>query len=56
MRHFFDFSRAASGARDEFLVRLLLKVFEAGKPAFEVVIFLTEKIIDDHSYYRYHNQ
>lgn len=48
MGQLFDFGAAASGARNEFLVGLFLEVFKAWKPAFEVVLLLTEEIVNDH--------
>jgi hypothetical protein len=39
---------AACRARDELLVGLFLEIFEAGKPALKLMIFLAEKVIDDH--------
>jgi hypothetical protein len=51
-----DFGRAAGRARDELLVRLLLKIFKTGKPAFEAVFLFAEEVVDDHKSSRVDNQ
>lgn len=56
MGNFLDLGRATGRTRDQLLVRLLLKIFETGKPAFEAVSFFAEEVVDDHKSSRVDNQ
>ena len=49
MGNFLDLRGAATRTRDQLFIQLLLKVFETGKPALEAVLFLAQKIVDDHN-------
>src|SRR5882724_5969801 len=49
MRHLLDSLAAASRARNQFFFRLLLKIFKARKPAFKLVLFFADKVVDDHT-------
>ena len=49
--HFFHLGAAAGGTGDQFLDRLLLKTFEARKPAFKAVIFLANEVVNNHKSY-----
>ena len=40
---------AACRTRDQLLFRLLLKIFKARKPAFKLMVFLADKVVDDHT-------
>ena len=49
--HFFHLGAAAGGTGDQLLGRLLLKAFEARKPAFKAVIFLADEVVNNHKSY-----
>jgi hypothetical protein len=48
MGYFLDPFAAACRTRDQLPIGLFLEIFEAGKPALKLMIFLAEEVIDDH--------
>jgi hypothetical protein len=48
MGHFFYLLGAARRARNQLFLRLLLKIFKARKPAFKLMFFLADKVINNH--------
>jgi hypothetical protein len=49
MRHFFDSLAATGWTGDQLLFGLRLKIFEARKPTFKLMLFLANKVVDDHT-------
>ena len=49
MGHLFYSLATACRARYQLLFRLLLKIFKARKPAFKLMLFLADKVVDDHT-------
>lgn len=48
MGHLLDALAAARRARDQLFFSLLLKIFKARKPAFKLMLFLADKVVDNH--------
>lgn len=48
MGHLLHSLAAACGARNQLFFGLLLKIFKAWKPALKLMLFLADKVVDDH--------